>query len=106
MFDYDAHTCDRLHEKLTDLKPCAARRLGKCASMPNFRMFAFAFFWVACIGSVAVILVDNSEGGRHGTMTGLEPTHFVDPGDQSRQFMDGYQRAFDKYENYLGKFIF
>ena len=94
MFDYDAHTCARLHEKLADLRPCFARRVGQLVCATNFRMVAFALFCVGCIGAVLAGLVAN-------TRVVLEPTQFVSPRGQSRAFQEHFRLAFPKYEDYL-----
>jgi len=94
MFDYDGHTCARLHEKLADLRPSFARRFGQFVCGPNVRTLAFAIFCVCCIGCVIL--------GVANTRIRFEPSQFVPPNGQSRTFIDQFHGAFQKYEDYLG----
>ncbi|KAI3408513.1 hypothetical protein GPALN_010133 [Globodera pallida] len=98
MFDYDSRTCARLHEKLADLRPSFARRIGALACSQHYRMVVFALFTVACFAAT----VWSSPTAELGM------AHFVPPGDgigSTHAFLDRYRMAFPKYENYL-EFVF
>jgi hypothetical protein len=94
LFDYDANTCVRLHEKLADLRPCFARRLGQLVCGPNFRMLAFALFCVGCIGA--------GLGAFASSRAELDVAQFVSPRSEARGFLDRLRSAFPRYEDYLG----